>query len=264
MDECITDMAKRRLSISALELTNHMKTEFLGNMSHELKTPLTSVSVLSKHSYSIMTEDWKKDSDDTNEARNNLQYIDEIRDNLRIIAVDSDRMKRIIDGLLNVAAIEQKEFTLKKEYFSIPDLVREIGGIQFKTINTNENVLKFNFASDLPQIYADRERICDVLFNLLSNAARHTKNGTIVVAARQDRKGFYISISDNGEGIPEDMQKDLFRRFSGADTGRAHNTGLGLYVCKQIVDLHDGNIRIESKPGAGTTVSIDLPVKGAK
>jgi len=254
MDECITEMAKRRLNISATELTSNMKTEFLGNMSHELKTPLTSVSVLGKQSYSIMDKDRKPDNAD----------LDEIRDNLRIIVADSDRMKRIIDGLLNVAAIEQKEFTLQKEYFILPDLVREIGGMQFKSINTNENILKFNFATDLPSIYADRERIRDVLFNLISNAARHTKNGTIVVAAKQDRKSFYISVSDNGEGIPEEIQKNLFRRFLEADTGRAYGTGLGLYICKQVVDLHGGNIKIESKPGAGTTVNIELPVKGPK
>ena len=262
--EYFSEIEERRLRSNASELANRMKIDFLGNISHELKNPLTSVSVLGKHSYNVISEDQPQSADDTREIRDNRQMIDELRDNLRIIVVDSDRMKRIIDGLLDVAAIEQNDFELHKEYFQIQDIIQEVGGVQFKALDTNENTLKFNFASNLPQLYADRERLKDVLINLLSNASKSTLKGTILITVKQERKKIMISIADNGTGIPEDMQKNLFKRFLGADTGRAHGKGLGLYISKQIIELHDGSIRLESKPGIGTTVYIDLPIKGAK
>jgi len=264
IDEYISEMAERRSRLSALELTNQMKTEFLGNMSHELKTPLTSVSVLGKHSFSVMTEDWQQGDAGSDEMRDNVQIIDELRDNLRIIVVESDRMRRIVDDLLNVAAIEQGDFTLRKEYFSFPDLMQEIGETQFKALNVNKNELKFSFAPDLPMIYADRDRIREVLLNLISNATRHTNDGSITITAKQVHKRIMISVSDTGEGIPEELQKSLFRRFLGADIGRAHGTGLGLYICKQIIEVHGGNIRLESKQGSGTTVYIELPLEGER
>lgn len=253
-DEFITDVAERRSRSSALELATHMKTGLLENMSHELKNPLTSVSVLGKHSYSMITEDWQTGDDQ--------KLIDELRDNLRIIVAESDKMRRIVDGLLIVSAIEQNDFVLHKENFSLPDLVvQEIGGIQFKILNTNENTLKFSFAPNLPRIYADRDRIREVLLNLISNAARHTKAGTIIIAAKQVQNRVLIMVSDNGEGIPEDLQKNLFKRFLGSDIGRAHGTGVGLYICKLLIDEHGGSIRIESKPGNGTSVYIELPIE---
>ena len=260
LDEYVMETAKRRSHLSALELMGQLKTVFLENMSHELKTPLTSVSALSKHSYSMLTEDFTRDGDDPDNQTDDLHMIDEIQDNLRIIVVESDRMKRVVDGLLNVTAIEQNEFELHKTYFSIPDLVQEIGGVQFNILNTNENTLKLSFSPDMPQIYADRDRLQDVLLNLLSNASRHTKNGTIVVAVKKEQKKLLLMVSDNGEGIPEDLQKSLFSRFLGADTGRAHGTGLGLYISKQIIELHGGSIRVESKPGKGTIVAMELPL----
>ena len=244
-----------------LEELNRLKIEFLGNVSHELKTPLTSVSALGKHSYSVMTEDWPI----------NDEGLEEMRDNLRIIVVESDRMKWIVDELLNVAAVEQGEFVLHKEYFSLPGLADEISGINFKAINTNENRLEFDFAPDLPEVFADRNRLREVLLNLLTNSARHTKSGVIKISAQsenrnledrgsENRYGFItISVTDNGEGIPEKLQENLFERFLGADIGRAHGTGLGLYICKQIVEAHGGEIRIESEPGVGTSVIFTIP-----
>jgi len=235
---------------AALQELNLMKTEFLGNMSHELKTPLTCVSVLGKHSYGVMTEDWPLDD----------SGLDEMRDNLRIIVVESDRMKRIVDELLNVAVIEQGKFILSKEDFPLPELAEELHGVHFKAINTNGNTLEFDFAPDLPHVFADRSRLREVLINLLSNAARHTKGGAIRIIARPEGGHIALSVADNGEGIPEELRESLFTKFLGAETGRAHGTGLGLYICKQIVKAHGGEIRIESEPGAGTAVHFTLPL----
>ena len=260
MDEYITDLAERRSRSNALEIAAHMKTDFLENMSRELKTPLTSAFVLGKHSYSMMTEDWKTGDNDPDDLQEKERMVDELRDNLRIIVVESEKMRRIVDGLLIVSTIEQNDFMLHKEYFSIPDLVQEIGEIHFKVLNTNENTLKFSFAPNLPQIYADRDHIQEVVLNLISNAVRHTKNGTIVISAKQEQSSVLLTVTDNGEGIPEDLQKNLFKRFLGTDIGRAQGTGIGLYICKLLIDKHDGSIRLESKPGNGTAVFIKLPI----
>jgi len=212
----------------------------------------------------MLTEDLKRDGGEPYEETYNLHVIEEVQDNLRIIVAESDRMNRVVNGLLDVAAIEQDEFELHRKYFSIPDLVQEIGGEQFKALNKNENTLKLSFAPDLPKIYADRDRLQEVLLNLLTNASRHTKNGTIVVAAKREQDKLLLAVSDNGEGIPEDIQKNLFSRFPGADTGRAHGSGMGLYICKQIIELHNGSIRIESKRGKGTAILMELPIDGAR
>lgn len=235
-----------------LEELNRLKIEFLGNMSHELKTPLTSVYGFAKHSYGVMADDWPIDA----------KGLDEMRDNLRLIILESERMKRIVDELLDIATVEQGGFILKKELVSIGGLAREISGIQFRVINTNENRIELDLSPDLPGIYADPDRLRQVLLNLIANASRHTINGVIVIAASVSAGNVKLSVTDNGEGIPNDLQGSIFERYLGAEAGRAHGTGLGLYICKLIVEAHGGKIFIESEPGAGTTAWFTLPLEG--
>ena len=236
-----------------LDKLNRMKTEFLGNMSHELKTPLTCVTGFAKHSFNVM-----------NDESFGYDRLDVIRNNLCLIAVESDRMKRIVEQLLDIAAIEQDKFILNKKYISIAELTEEVSGTRFKILNTNGNTLKIDISTSLPEIYADYDRLTQVLTNLLSNAARHTRGGVIKISACMENEYMKLSVSDNGEGIPKELQDKLFERYLGADVGRAHGTGLGLYICKQIIEAHDGEIHIESEPGLGTAVYFTLPLERGK
>ena len=234
-----------------LEKLNRLKIEFLGNMSHEMRTPLTGVFGFARHSYNVLTDDQPLGKED----------LAELRDNLRLIIVESDRMRRIVEQLLDIAAIEQGKFVLKNEMISIRELIEEIDGIGFQAINTNGNTLEFDISPGLSHVFADRDRLRQILLNLMSNASRHTKGGLITIAARLEHGQAVISVSDNGEGIPEELQGNLFERYLGADIGRAHGTGLGLYICKQIIEAHGGDIRIESRPGEGTAIYFSLPVE---
>ena len=236
-----------------LEELDRLKIEFLGNMSHELKTPLTCVSGFARHSYGVMTDDWPLSD----------RGLDEMRDNLRLIIMESDRMKRIVEELLDIATIEQGRLLLKIEQLSVRELVEEVGSIHFKIINTNGNKLTIDISHGMRDVYADRDRLRQVLLNLLSNASRHTRGGEIRITAREEEEHIKLSVSDNGEGIPHELKGKLFEHYLGADIGRAHGTGLGLYICKQIIEVHGGEISVESEPGVGTDVFFTLPFNEA-
>jgi len=228
-----------------------LKTEFLSNMSHELRTPLTGVSGFAQYSFNVLNDDWPLDN----------AGLDEMRDNLRLIVVESDRMRRIVEQMLDLAAIEQGKFILAKQRMKISELAEGLQGIHFKVLNINNNALDIDIQPDIPDITADRDRLFQVLLNLTSNALRHTKNGVVAIAAKLENGRVALTVSDNGEGIPKDFRDKIFERFLIADIGRAHGTGLGLYICKQIIEAHGGEIWIESEPGLGTAVHFTLPLE---
>jgi signal transduction histidine kinase len=142
---------------------------------------------------------------------------------------------------------------------SVAELTEEIAGLHFNSLNKNGNRLEIDMPYNLPVIEADHDRLLQVLLNLLSNASRHTKDGVIRISARAENNYITLSVSDTGEGIPEEMRGRLFERYLGVDIGRAHGTGLGLYICRQIAEAHGGTIWIESKTGEGTAVYFTLP-----
>ena len=235
-----------------LDEMNKMKSEFLSNMSHELRTPLTCVYGFAHLSFNVLSEDWPL----------NDEGLYEIRDNLRLIAIESSRMKRIVEQLLDISAIEQGKLTLEKEAMKISELIEAIRNIHFKPLNTNENSLHIEIPPDLPSVSADRDRLVEVLLNLVSNALRHTKNGLIKITAKAENNCVLLSVSDNGEGIPDKLLDRVFERHLYA-YGNTHGTGLGLHICKKIIEAHGGEINIESKPGAGTDVRFTIPVEQA-
>jgi len=233
-----------------LEKADQLKTEFLGNMSHELKTPLTSVLGFAKLTFEMLEEESELSEDD----------LKEMTDNLRLIIVESERMKRIVEQLLDIATIEQGKFSLSCRLFDVGEMAKEIGATSFKTMDINENSLIFDMPPSLPKVFADADRIRQVFLNLLANASRHTKEGLIRLSAHVEGKMMVISVADTGEGIDKELQKSLFMRYLGAQVGRAAGTGLGLYNCKAIVEAHGGSIWLDSEPGIGTTVNFSLPL----
>ncbi len=227
-----------------LEEMERLRAEFLGIVSHELRMPLTSIwgSVMA------MLED-TEDLDPV-----------EMRQFLRIILEQAGSMRDLIGDLLDVARIETGTLPIHPEPAELAALVdrarntfRSAGG---------RGSLEIDLAPDLPLVMADRRRVVQVIGNLLANAARHSpESSAIRLSAVRDGVHVEVSVVDEGRGIPSERLPHLFRKFSrGEDEDRGGDTGLGLAICKGIVEAHGGRIWAESEgPGLGARFVFTLP-----
>ncbi len=236
--------------MTSLNELEKMRAEFLGMVSHELRAPLTSI----KGSVDTLLESFN--SLDSAEI---LQFI-------RIIKSQSDRMRDLISDLLDVARIETGMLSVTPEPGEVGDLVDEAKNT-FLTGGGRRN-LTIDMKLDLPLVMADRRRIVQVLCNLLSNAARYSPESTSIrVNASLGEDRVEMSVADEGRGVSLDEMPLLFRKFSRNNDGaerEAPDTGLGLAICKGIVEAHGGRIWAASAGlGLGSTFTFTLPVVGA-
>ena len=229
--------------MTPLEEMERLRAEFLGMVSHELRTPLTSI----RGSATAML-DATADLDPA-----------ELRQFLRIIVDQSDSMRDLIGDLLDVARIETGTLPVSPEPADLAALVDRARSIFLNSGGRNN--LDIDLAPDLPMVLADRRRIVQVIGNLLSNAARHSpESSTIRVAAVREGVHVEVSVADEGRGIPAERLPHLFRKFSREDDDPGGDTGLGLAICKGIVEAHGGRIWAESDgPGLGTKFTFAVP-----
>ena len=230
--------------MAAVQEQERLRAEFLGMVSHELRMPLTSIW----GSAMAMLED----TADLDPA--------EMRQFLRIILDQVSSMRTLIGDLLDVARIETGTLPVDPEPAEVALLVDRARNAF--TSAGGRNRLTIDMEPDLPLVTADRRRIAQVIGNLLSNAARHSpEDSVITVNAVREGDHVEISVVDRGRGIPAEDLPHLFRRFSGSQSGeREGDTGLGLAICKGIVEAHGGRILAESDgPGLGTRFAFTLP-----
>ena len=233
------------LDITDQKLDEQRKNDFIGMVSHELKTPLTSMLAYQQ----ILQKKLLKDNADefTRVA------LDKSNQQIR-------KMTSMINGFLNISHLESGKIQLKKEAFDMRLLLEEL--IQdFRMItSTHELILK---ACDHPMLYADREKISSVISNLISNAIKYSPQGKVIlVSCNADQNRIVVHIKDEGMGIKEEDQARLFQRFYRISTSHRENIsgfGIGLYLSKEIVERHEGEIWVESESGKGSTFSFSLP-----
>lgn len=243
-DEAV-QLDRERRRAESLAHINAMKTEFLQNVTHELKTPLTVISGYAQDSLAVLGGG--------EEALSDVAY------NQRHIEAEADRLNSLVNQLLDVAAIEGGRMTMAQRPVSLAALLRETARVHFPMLNQNGNRLEFALTEGLPDIMADPERIGQVALNLLSNAARHTAGGVLTVTLRAGDGWQEAAFSDTGEGMDEQIQAQAFQSYidrPGAARGRG---GMGLYICGKIIAAHGGEIGIESEKGRGTRVWFRLP-----
>ncbi len=234
--------------ISERQKLENMQMDFVANVSHELKTPLTTIKSYTETLLDGIVED----------SEMQHQF-------LEIIDTEADRMNRLVKELLQLSRMEnnQEKWSMK-ETNMIPLIKNAVTKVELTAKQKNQQLnILFNSNEALP-VVADRDKIEQVVLNILSNAIKYTQEGgrIDVDAIRKDRT-VEIVVLDNGIGIPENEISRVFERFFRVDKARSRamgGTGLGLSITKQIVEEHGGEIAIESKEGRGTKVTVTLPL----
>lgn len=245
---------------------NEAKSQFLSTVSHELRTPLTSILGFSKIIKNRMEERIlpKLDHTDPKTDRTATQ----IMDNLDIVIGESERLSTLINEVLDLAKIESGKLVWHEKLI---DMGQTLGQAMAAMANQYEQKgieLINNIDPDLPKTLGDPDRLFQVVINLLSNALKFTEQGAVTCSARrQGENTLQISIADTGIGIPEDARGLVFEKFSQVIsdilTDKPQGTGLGLPICKEIVEHHGGRIWVESELGKGSSFFFTLQVDKA-
>ena len=235
-----------REQAEALETADRLKTEFLTNVSYELRTPLNTIlgftEILDKGFYG-----------DLNERQ---------REYIEGILTSSRGLLSLIDNILDLAMIEAGRLTLERGEVDIAAMLESISGLGAHWARQREIDLSFERDGDLGFIVADERRLKQALMNLVSNAIAFTApGGRITITARHDGGEAAISVTDTGVGIEAEDHDRVFEKFERGDApgGRTAGVGLGLSLVKQIVELHGGRVELDSTPGTGTTVTCIVP-----
>ena len=226
-----------------------MRKEFVSNVSHELKTPLTSIKTYTE---TILDDDMSIDDEETKRF-------------LNVILTETNRMSRLVSDLLQLSRFDYKKTTWNKIYFDICELTKQICEKHKIQAETKNQILDCYVTSNVPMVFADRDGVEQVITNILTNSIKYTpEEGNIKVYVGCVHDDAYIKIIDNGIGIPEKDLPRVFERFYRVDKARSREmggTGLGLPIAKEIIEANGGSIDMKSEVGKGTEVIIKVPVK---
>ncbi|MBA4537097.1 PAS domain-containing protein [Bacillus aquiflavi] len=232
--------------ITELKKLEQMRKDFVANVSHELKTPITSIKGFSE----TLLDGAMKDEQA-------LQAF------LSIILKESDRLQSLVKDLLDLSKIEQEGFTLNTQLFNFNSLLEEIVTLLNKKADEKMIQLKFESSDKEITMNGDIDRLKQVFINLINNGITYTPQGGVVkVKLIDERDQVIIDVIDTGIGIEEKELPRIFERFYRVDKARSRNsggTGLGLAIVKHIVEAHKGTIIVRSKVGEGTVFSVKLP-----
>lgn len=250
----VEDWAREHtVELELLRKNETFRKEFLQNLSHEFKTPVFSIQGY----IDILLQGGSDD------AAMNEKY-------LRKAAANVERLVNLLKDLDEISSLERGELKLVRQYFVMQDLIREVFDALSWKAEKKEISFSFKKGCESPvTVFADKERIRQVLTNLVDNSLKYGKQGGAVVASVYDTDGKSIltEISDDGMGIPERQLNRVFERFYRTAEGRARDgsgTGLGLSICKHIVEAHGHSIHARSKEGVGTTVGFTVDARKAE
>jgi signal transduction histidine kinase len=235
--------------ISRESETNRLKTEFVNNISHELKTPLTLIRLYGE----------------TLQRKENLTD-QEKKESYEIITKESERLSHLINNVLDFSRIEmgRKEFNFTKGY--LQDVIRETLESYRYHLEKKGFTIHSDISDDLPEMNFDGEAIASVLVNLLSNAMKFSpKEKEVTVKLFRDNGNAVLQIADKGIGMPQKEIPKIFQRFYQAENrvaSEARGSGLGLTLVKNIVEAHGGTIEVESEVGKGSVFTVRIPMEG--
>ena len=244
-----------------LEEADRIKTEFLSTVSHELRTPLAAVlgfaKIISKRFDNVIFPNLRLDEDTVRAS------VLKVKKNINTIISEGERLTDLINDLLDVTKIEAGKVEWEMKPVSVAEIIKLASDITSSTFEQHGLELECDVENDLPEISGDKYRLEQVLINLFSNAIKFTEKGYIRCRAWMINSEILISVKDTGEGINRDDQERVFEKFrqiSIVPKDKPRGTGLGLPICKEIVNRHGGRIWVESELGKGSTFSFTLPV----
>jgi signal transduction histidine kinase len=235
-----------------LEKINRMKTNFLRDMKHELRAPLTVISAGIDYTDSLIT------GEDETAVK--------VRSALETVRKQTQRVGRMLSGMAILASMSEVQ---NRERLNFTKLLHECVEENKLALERENNSLILDIASDLPDVFVEKDRFKQAIANLLTNSNEHTKDGEIRISADCDGTYIIVRITDSGTGIPSELLDRVFER---GVAGKAEGSGFGLYLCKAIIEAHGGTIAIKSDKqvqsgtvtAQGTEVTFNIRVYGGQ
>ncbi len=230
--------------------TQDMQREFVANVSHELRTPLTNI-----RSYAETLSDSAGELPPATEKKF-----------LGVILNESDRMTHIVQDLLTLSRFDSGKDELHLVRFPFDVAVQDLYNAVYMEAQRHDHKMKLRLEPDLPAVVADRERVLQVMMNIVSNSIKYTPNGGhILVSAGREGDRVWMQVDDDGIGIPPKDRPRIFERFYRVDKARSRQsggTGLGLSIAKEIVDRHEGVLELVDREGPGLSMRMELKIEG--
>lgn len=237
-------MSRRIASLEAQRELVRMQDEFISTISHELRTPL---GFIKGYVTTLMRDDTSWDEGNRTEF-------------LSIIDDEADRLRELIDNLLDSSRLESGTLSMTIETTKIAPTIRD-SVYRIQAVYPEMN-LKLEIAKDLPDLLIDSTRIAQVLDNILTNARKYAPQADVIIRAFPNNGSVRVEIEDNGPGIPEEHTSHLFERFYRIPQSNSNirGTGLGLYICRKIIEAHGGEIGVERSENTGSLFHFTLPI----
>lgn len=222
---------------------SEIKNDFINNMTHELKTPISTISLSSELLMRLDNNDFEK-----------------VNKYAAIIFKENKRLEQQVERVLNVAKLDKDQVTLEIERFNVHEILNEAKeSFQLQQFNQG-GLIELDLGAPDGHILADPVHITNVIYNLIDNATKYCEEKPVIlIRTFKDRSGFKIEITDNGIGIKKENLHSIFEKFYRVPTGNIHNVkgfGLGLYYVKLIMDAHKGKIDVKSSLGKGTSITL--------
>jgi signal transduction histidine kinase len=232
--------------LNDLKRQMQLQEDFVSTVSHELRTPL---GFIKGYSTSLLREDTTWDAETQREF-------------LNIIDEEADRLSLLIENVLESARLQSRTLQLRFQPIRLDAVIRDVIArlrVRHKDLDVSMEL------GNTPPIYGDGVRLAQVIENLFTNAIKYAPGAPIAVSLEQNGEDVLITFKDKGPGIDQESLPLIFDRFYRARNEKTiTGTGLGLYICKQIIEAHRGKIWAESTPGQGTTFLIELPINSSK
>ena len=230
---------------------SEIKNDFINNMTHELKTPISTIALASQvlQQADIITKP------------------DRLKNYANIIQKENQRLQIQVEKVLQIASLEKDKLDLKKTNVNIHSLLQEVAKTFEMPLGELQGKLEFNFKASSAEVLADEFHLSNVFMNLIDNGIKYCQRQPhIVLSTEMVQKSIRITVKDNGIGIPTEELKNIFEKFYRVPTGNVHNVkgfGLGLHYVKQIIEQFGGKISVESEKEKGSSFIITLPIKYA-
>ncbi|MBF0567073.1 MAG: hypothetical protein HQK89_17745, partial [Nitrospirae bacterium] len=240
---------------------DRMKTDFISTVSHELRTPLTSILGFAEIIKDrLETQIFPNLNNGSPKVPRSVKLV---KDNMNIILQEGTRLTSLINDVLDIAKMEAGKVEWKTEQVSVAELIDRALQSTWSLFTAKGLGVVKEVEEDLPLIWGDRDRLLQVMINLISNAVKFTDSGSIICQAKKCTQGLMVSVIDTGKGIDahdHDKVFEKFRQIGDTLIDKPMGTGLGLPISKQIIQHHGGHIWVESSPGRGSKFSFNIPV----